>query len=173
MEILSWKTSITKLWGCWFNPETEVYNALTEFHFCLNFCSIDILPHQHKTLPFFLSWYTHPRPTQPHHTHIHTHTTYTIITIDMEISYRHYFGELPLLYFYLYRILSGSQLSGSQLWRCFFSESLSPRNRFYVIFKRIRQILSWLGNIYSIFLEISKNQKKHISIKYSHKKVLI
>lgn len=28
----------------------------------------------------------------------------------------------------------------------------------------------WLSNIYSMFLEISKNQKKHISIKYSHKK---
>ena len=27
----------------------------------------------------------------------------------------------------------------------------------------------WLGNIYSILFEISKNQKKHISIKYSHK----
>ena len=30
----------------------------------------------------------------------------------------------------------------------------------------------WLCNIYSIFFEISKNQKKHISIKYSHKNVL-
>jgi hypothetical protein len=29
-----------------------------------------------------------------------------------------------------------------------------------------------LANIYSIFFEISKNQKKHISIRYSHKNVL-
>ena len=50
--------------------------------------------------------------------------------------------------------------------------TISNPNIFYSFKKTERQVHPWLDNIYSIFFEISKNQKKHISIKYSHKNVL-